>query len=64
MDKARTRKTRLSFVLRDNNEIPHSHGINSVALGRSCINDQEETEAACRQVFTGGRDGKIRMFEA
>jgi len=34
MNKAKS-KTRLSFVLRDQDEFFHSKGINSLALGRS-----------------------------
>lgn len=51
-------KSRLSFILRDRNEIQHSKEINSIELGRSFQNDDHVS----KELFSAGRDGKIRMF--
>ena len=51
-------KSRLSFILRDRNEIQHSKEINSIELGRSFNND----DSVSKELFSAGRDGKIRMF--
>ena len=51
-------KSRLSFILRDREEIQHSKEINSIELGRSFSND----EGVSKELFSAGRDGKVRMF--
>lgn len=57
-------KHRISFVLRPEAEVDHSKSINSIALGRASTSQINDVSAQCRQLFTAGRDGKIRMHQA
>ena len=63
MNKAK-QKTRLSLVLRENDEFFHSKGINSLALGRAYERPEAQRSLPCRHLISGGRDGKIRLWEA
>ena len=57
-------RTRLSFILRDKNEFYHSKGINSLAMGKSYEKVDGQRNLQCRHLMSGGRDGKIRLWEA
>lgn len=63
MNKAK-QKTRLSFVLRENDEFFHSKGINSLVTGRAYEKHDGQRSLLCRHLISGGRDGKIRLWEA
>ena len=49
-------------MLRDPKEFSHSRSVNSLVLGKSYERDQGDL--SCRQLISGGRDGKIRLWEA
>ena len=57
-------RTRLSFILRDKNEFYHSKGINSLTMGRAYDRNEGSRTVSCRHLMSGGRDGKIRLWEA
>lgn len=57
-------RTRLSFILRDRNEFYHSKGINSLTMGRCYERNEGSRAVSCRHLMSGGRDGKIRLWEA
>ena len=63
----RENKTRLSFIFRDTNEFAHNRGANSIVLGKQyngTFDSGFSDTVSCRQLFTAGKDGKIRMWEA